>query len=150
MLLIGTQVGARHLSTADLWAGVWRLNIAKSTFHGPAPKQEAITIAPMGADTLAFRYTVAAVGADGASVNVTYDGRTDGKLYPHLVNGKESDRASYLRESSHRMTCQFTKADGSTGVETVTLSSDGRSFTVHQHIKGPHEEYDETHVFEKA
>jgi hypothetical protein len=149
MVLTGVQVVARHQPAGDLWAGVWELDIARSTFHGPAPQREIITIAPTGPDTLAFKYSVTGVGTDGSPINVTYDGRADGKPHPHLVSGKEADQASYVRESSRRMTCQFSRSDGAIGTETITLSSDGRTFTVHQHVKGPKGEYDETHVFEK-
>jgi hypothetical protein len=155
ILVLGTQIGVQHQlqlqAPNDPWAGAWKLNVAKSTFHGAAPRQETVTIAPAGADTLAFKYAVTGAGPDGSPIHVTYDGRTDGKLYPHLVNGVPTGDVRYVRVSSHETTCNFSYADGSAGVQTMTLSSDGRTFTVHQHyIKGPQGAYDETHVFEKA
>ncbi len=150
LLLIGAQVGAQNQSAGALWAGTWKLNIAQSTFHAAAPKQETITIAPTGSDSLAFKYTVTGTNATGAPINVTYDGRTDGKMYPHYVNGKATSQVSYLRQSSHESTGQVKYNDGSTGAETISLSSDGRSFTTRLHVKGKQGDYDETHVFNKV
>lgn len=150
LLLIGTQLGAQNQAASDPWAGTWHLNIAQSTFHAQPPKQETVTIAPTGSDTLAFKYTVTGTGANGSPINVAYAGRLDGAPYPHLVNGKENGRAAYTRVSSHASTCTYSNSDGSTGVETLTLSGDGRTFTVHQHVKAKQGEYDETHVFNKA
>ena len=150
LLLIGTKLGAHNPSTPDLWAGTWNLNVARSTFHAQAPKQETITIAPAGSDGLTFKYAVTGIRADGGPINVTYDGRTDGKLYPHYVNGKATSQVSYSRQSSHEGTAQVNYDDGSTGAETISLAADGQSFTVHLHVKGKQGEYDETHVFNKA
>jgi hypothetical protein len=150
MLLIGTQLGAQNQSAGALWAGTWKLNIAQSTFHAPAPKQETIVIAPTGADSLVFKYTVTGTNASGAPINVSYDGRTDGKMYPHLVNGKATSQVSYLRQSSHEATGQVNYDDGSTGSETISLSRDGRSFTTRLHVKGKQGDYDEIHVFNKV
>ncbi len=150
LLLIGTMLGAQNQSTSDLWAGTWNLNVAQSTFHAQAPKQETITIAPAGSDGLTFKYAVTGTGADGGPINVTYDGRTDGKLYPHYVNGKATSQVSYSRQSSHEGTGKVIYDDGSTAAETISLAADGRSFTVHLHVKGKQGEYDETHVFNKA
>jgi hypothetical protein len=150
MLLIATQIGRETQATPDLWAGVWKLNIAASTFHGDAPMQETVKVAPAGSDTLAFSYAVTVTKADGGHVVVTYNGRKDGKPYPHFTDGKQTSEVSYTRESSRLTSCQITYSDGSTGTETLTLSSDGKSFTVHQHVNAKAGAYDETHVFEKA
>lgn len=150
MLFVATQISRETRATPDLWAGEWKLNIAMSTFHGEAPRQETVNIAPTDSDTLAFRYSVTVTTADGGHVVVTYNGRKDGKPYPHYTDGKETSQVSYTRESSRLTSCQIKYSDGSTGTETLTLSSDGRSFTVHQHVNAKAGAYDETHVFEKS
>jgi hypothetical protein len=150
LLLIGATVGAQNQVAPDLWAGTWKLNLAQSTFHAPAPKQETIVIAPAGPDGLAFKYSVTGTSAKGTPINVTYDGRVDGKLYPHYVNGKATSQVSYSRHTIHEGTAQVNYDDGSTGAETLSLAADGRSFTVHLHVKGKQGEYDETHVFNKT
>jgi hypothetical protein len=150
VMSIGARATAQAPLATDPWAGRWNLNIAKSTIRGEPPKQEFVTIARTGSDTLAFRYSVTGTAPDGTPFSATYDGRKDGKFYPDLVNGKETSKLSCVRESSSRTRCQINFANGTTGAETITLSDDGASFTVHQHIKGKDGEYDETHVFEKA
>jgi hypothetical protein len=133
----------------DPWAGTWKLDVAKSKLHGPAPKEEAVTSQGVGATGNDVKYTISGVGADGKPFSQSYDGTADGQPHPAVANGQEVAKVSYHKDSDHQYSSHGTGADGSTTTGTVTLSKDGKTITVQEHVKGPQGEFDQTIVYDK-
>src|ERR1700674_2671881 len=135
---------AQKPAAVDPWAGSWKLDASKSKLHGPAP-QEILKIEAAG--NIAVKYTITGTAADGSQYNEIYDGKSDGKPYPLMVNGQEAGKISYHRLSERRSRGQASMADGTTIDESITLSTDGKTITARFHNKNKQGEYDETRVF---
>jgi hypothetical protein len=134
-------------ATADPWAGTWKMDLAKTKLHGPAPKEE--TIVSSGSAGGVVKYSIAGTAADGTPINESYDGKADGQPYPFIANGQKVADISYHRDSDRQYTSQGTAADGSTTVAKVTLSNDGKTLTVQEHVKSSQGEFDQTIVYNK-
>jgi len=133
----------------DPWAGTWKFNAAKSKLNGPAPKEETVTSQATGPDRLTVKYTIRGTAADGTPINQTFDGKADGQPYPVMAGGEEMAKITYHRDSVNQFTSYGLSPDGTTTNGTVTLSKDGKSFTVQEHVKGPQGEFDQTIVYDK-
>lgn len=131
---------------ADPWAGTWKLNLAKSKFHGPAPKEETIKI-DAGHDN-AVKYTVTGTGADGKQYTEAYDGKPDAAA-PLMFNGQAIGKITYHRISSHKTATEGQMGDGASVTEDITLAANGKSFTIKAHTKDAKVEYDQIVVFAK-
>jgi len=134
-------------STPDPWVGKWKLDIAKSKFHSPAPKEETLTID--AANRSAVKYSTKGTQADGKPYTESYDGKPDGKEYSLLRDGQPVARISYHRNTDHNSTGHGATADGATFVESVTLASDNKTITVKQHFTAKEGEFDDIVVFHK-
>jgi hypothetical protein len=132
----------------DPWVGNWKLDTATSKFHGPAPKEETLTID--AANRSAVKYSTKGTQADGKPYTESYDGKPDGKEYSLLRDGQPVARISYHRNTDHNSTGHGATADGATFVETVTLSNDGKTITVKQHFTAKEGEFDNVVVFHKV
>jgi hypothetical protein len=133
----------------DPWAGTWKLDVAKSKLHGPAPKEETVKSEGTGATGSDVKYSISGTSADGRPINESYEGKADGQPYPFIANGQEVAKISYHRDSDHQFTSHGASADGSTSTGTVTLSKDGKTITIQEHVKGTQGEFDQTIVYEK-
>ena len=137
---------AQQAASVDPWAGSWKLDAGKSKLRGPAP-QEILNVEAAGQAIV--KYTIAGTAADGSQYNEAYDGKSDGKPYPLMVNGQEAGKISYHRISERKSTAHASMADGTTIAETITLSTDGKTITAHFHGKDKQGEFEETRVFNK-
>ncbi len=134
---------------SDPWAGTWKLDVAKSKLHGPAPKEETVKsqgAGPTGNDVI---YSISGIGADGKPFSQSYQGKADGQAYPAMANGQEVAKINYHKDSDHQYTGHGIAADGTTTSSTVTLSQDGKNITVQEHVKGTQGEFDQTIVYNK-
>lgn len=145
--LIGALTFAQ--GNADPWAGTWKFDAAKSKLHGPAPKEETVTSQGSGPGGQTIKYSIHGTAADGSAITESYDGKADGQAYPFIANGQEVAKISYHRDSDHQYTSRGTGADGSISTGTVTLSKDGKTITIQEHVKGQQGEFDETIVYNK-
>ena len=134
-------------ATSDPWAGTWKLDLAKTKLHGPAPKEETITSS--GSADGVVKYSISGTAADGKPIDESYDGKSDGKPYPFLAGGQKVADISYHRDSDHQYSSQGTAADGSTSLAKVTLSKNGKTMTVQEHVKSNQGEFDQTIVYNK-
>jgi hypothetical protein len=134
-------------ATADPWEGTWKMDLAKTKLHGPAPKEETITSS--GSAGGVVKYSISGTAADGKPIDESYDGKSDGKPYPFLAGGQKVADISYHRDSDHQYSSQGTAADGSTTAAKVTLSKDGKTLTVQEHVKSSQGEFDQTIVYNK-
>jgi hypothetical protein len=152
VILVGAWAFAQKTEKApnpDPWAGTWKLDVAKSKLHGPVPKEETVTSEGTGATGNDVKYSVSGIDADGKPFSQSYDGKADGQSYPAVANGQEVAKISYHKDSDHQYTGHGTAADGSTTASTITLSEDGKTITVQEHVKGTQGEFDQTIVYSK-
>jgi len=148
-ILIGSLVFGQGPSKPDPWAGTWKLDVAKSKLHGPPPKEETVKSEGTGADGSMVKYSISGVEADGKPFSQSYDGKADGRPYPAIADGKEIAKISYHKDSDHQYSGNGTGSDGTISTSKVTLSKDGKTITVQEHVKGPQGEYDQTVVYNK-
>jgi uncharacterized protein YkuJ len=134
-------------AAADPWAGTWKMDLTKTKLRGPVPKEETITSS--GSAGGVVKYSISGTAADGTAINESYDGKADGQPYPFVANGQKVADISYHRDSDHQYSSHGTGADGSTTAATVTLSKDGKTFTVQEHVKTSQGEFDQTIVYNK-
>lgn len=119
-------------TSADPWAGTYKLDSAKSKFSGPAPKEETVTVEAASKDSV--KYTINGTDAEGKSYTLSYDGKV-GAPSPATMDGKEIAQTTYQMPSSHQFTSQSKGSDGSSGTGTVTLSKDNKTITVREHSR---------------
>ena len=148
LLLLSCTVAfsqAKKHAGADPWAGSWKLDTAKSKMHGPAPKEETVTVDAISKDSI--KYTIKGTDPEGNAYTVSYDGKA-GAASPELVDGKEYAQMTYQMPSSHQLTSESRGIDGSSSTAKITLSKDNRTVTVQEHRKeAKGEEYDQTAVY---
>lgn len=133
-------------ANADLWAGTWKLNPAKSKLLGPAGGD--VTIKIDSADAKSVKYTVTETDASGNSHTESYDGKP-GVESALTRDGQEAGKITYHRISARHSTAKEAMGDGSTATEHITLAPDGKSFTVKAQIKDSKGMHQQTEVFEK-
>ena len=117
---------------ADPWVGAFKLDLAKSKFSGPTPREETISVAAARKDSI--KYTIAGKDGNGDSYTFNYEGKADAAS-PEMMEGKAIAQITYHMASSHKFTADGHGADGSTSTGAITLSDDGKTITVNQHNK---------------
>ena len=138
-------VGANAFA-ADAVVGTWKLDVAKSTFSGTAPKSGTRVYAETADGTVLDQKTV---GADGKENSMHTAIKYDGKDYP-VTGNPDAESVSAKVIDAH--TTHFTMKRGGKVVGTVhrVVSADGKTLTVNN--KGTHPDgkpYDDTLVFDK-
>jgi len=111
----------------DPASGVWKLDVAKSTFSpGPSAKSGMVTI-----DATATTRMVNAEGvtADGTPLKWGYTATIDGKEAP-VTGNPDGDTISVKRVSPSSVETTLQKAGKVTIVNTATVSADGKTLTV--------------------
>jgi hypothetical protein len=112
----------------DPQVGVWKLNVAKSTYSpGPAPKSGTTRIEAAGAGT---KVVVDQELADGTMRHWEFTANYDGKDTP--VTGNNPDVDTVARTRINATTVQTISKKGGKVTTTVTsaVSSDGKTRTV--------------------
>jgi len=148
-LAFGTVAGAQNAPAPDLWAGAWKLDISQSKLHD-TPKSAVVTIQPADEARTKIAYTVHMIAADGTTMHETYDGKSDGKPYPLMINGKEASMVSYTRTSNVVTTSTGSSKDGRNTTATITMSPEGKTITVETHVTDSKGTYDDKAVYEKS
>jgi len=113
----------------DPWAGTFKMDLSKSKFSGPAPKEETSTVASATKDSI--KYTIAGTDAKGNQYSITFDGKADAPGQ-QMVNGQAVATITYHMSTPREFTSSAQSSDGSTSTGTVTLSKDGKTITVHE------------------
>ena len=118
---------------ADMFSGVWKLNVAKSKYSpGPAPKSGTQTIT---ATADGMKVVADGVNSEGKKTHNEYTVKFDGKDYPEkpTVDGKPNPDApdtisvKKIDDYSYQTT---TKKKGSVLTTTkVVISKDGKTLT---------------------
>ena len=122
-------VGAAAQGT-DPMNGVWKLNVAKSTFSpGPAPKEMTLTIESAGAGR---KVAVTATAGDGTPIKWGYTGNFDRKENKVTGANPDADVVMLRRLSARSTRTTFKLAGKQTLVNGVSVSEDGKTLAVAQ------------------
>lgn len=129
--------------SASPWIGTWKMDISQSKLHGPAPKEETLTIKAAGTDHI--QYSIHSVGQDG-QYTLMYDGKPDAPSTV-MMDGKPAGSATYHRSTSHEYSGKAAMGKSLTTMETIALSRDNKKVTVKIHAKDDKGAYDEIAVY---
>ena len=114
----------------DPMNGVWKLNVAKSTFSpGPALKDMTLTIESAGAGR---KVAVTATAADGTPVKWGYTGNFDRKENTVTGSNPDADVVMLRRISARSTRTTYKLAGKQTLVNGVSVSDDGKTLAVAQ------------------
>jgi len=120
-------VGAAF-AQSDPQVGVWKLNVAKSTYSpGPGPKSATTTIEAAGTGT---KVIVDQVLADGTKRHYEFTSNYDGKDSPVTGNNPEVDTVARTRTNATTVQTVAKKSGKVTTTQTSVVSSDGKTRTV--------------------
>jgi hypothetical protein len=134
-LLLLSVAGAAAFEGPANMSGTWKLNVAKSKWHGkPAPHTVEFTILH---NEPSLKYTGHVSDFDEAETTFTFDGAIDGKEYPVKVE-KAEQYMSFKRLSPYTVSSALRTADGkSSESATTTISMDGKALVRNITRKGP-------------
>jgi hypothetical protein len=131
MVVLGAVAGAWALGAvamaADVTAGTWKLNAAKSRYRPAAQaKYETVTIEAAGDN---MKVTLDGTDSAGKKVHAEWTGKYDGKDYP--VTGS-ADIESLAYKKVNDRTYQVTGKRGGKAVTStrIAYSADGKTRTV--------------------
>lgn len=117
--------------SATLWAadepivGTWKLNVAKSTFNGPAPKSRTLKLEPSGNG---FKLTTDEIDAQGKRDSSTYTANFDGKDYAAKTPFRDTIAWKRIDARTWETT---SKKDGKvTDTSRRVVSPDGKMLTI--------------------
>jgi len=113
---------------SDSQVGVWKLNVAKSTYSpGPAPKSATTTIEAAGMGT---KVNVDQMRADGTANHWGFTANYDGKDNPMTGNNPDADMIARTRVDANTIQ-SISKKDGKvTTTQMSKVSADGKTRTV--------------------
>jgi hypothetical protein len=116
------------LAQSDSQVGVWKLNVAKSTYSpGPKPTNATTTIEAAGSGT---KVSVDQTLPDGTKRQYSFTSNYDGKDVPVVGNNPDSDTVARTRINARTVRTVGKKDGKVTGTQTSTVSSDGKTRTV--------------------
>ena len=116
------------VAQSDPQVGVWRLNVAKSTYSpGPAPKSATTRIEAAGAGT---KVVVDQVMTDGTTRHWEFTANYDGKDSAVTGNNPDADMVARTRTDPNTVQTISKKGGKATTSQTSAVSSDGKTRTV--------------------
>ena len=129
--LVVLSVGNLRAQGKDPLAGTWKLDIAKSTFAGPAPQSGTRVFEDLGGGVMYV--TNDGAGAQGNKTGNRIVFKRDGKDYPIAALGQTGYvTIAFTVKSKKPFTADYvTKIDGKVNANaTESLSADGKTYTV--------------------
>jgi hypothetical protein len=126
MTLIVCLAGAAACFAADVFAGTWKLNEAKSKIGAGAPKNSTVVYENMGDQV---KVTVDGTGPDGKAAHNEWTGKFDGKDYP-LTGDPSADARTYTKVNAHTLKMVHKKDGKVVGTGSVVVSANGKTRTV--------------------
>ena len=127
VVLFATALPQLGLAQSNPWLGMWKLNLAKSTYPPPSQAPRSATLNFQGAGA-SLTNTVDTVNAAGNSIRLVRTHNYDGQPHP-LPGDPDQDARSYTRVDSNTVISASTKAGKLAQVATLVLSQDGRTIT---------------------
>ena len=115
---------------ADSQLGVWKLNLAKSTFNPapvPGPKGGSTTVEPAAKGT---KVSVVQELADGTTREYSFTSEYDGKDVPIVGVHPDGDTVSRTRVNASTVKTVLKKAGKVTTTQVSVVSSDGKTRTI--------------------
>lgn len=131
ILVLASSASAQ---TLNAFVGTWKLDVAKSTLAGPAPRSAAVNITPATGEFL--KVTVDSVGADGTAANWGYTTAPDGTESPVMGN-PGVDTVSGSQVSAREVASTSKKAGKVISTLKGVVSSDGKTLTITTTPAGP-------------
>lgn len=126
-LVVAAMTLETSAQAADPFMGMWKLNLAKSTFSpGPAPKSGSVTFSAAGTG---FKAVIQGAGAKDEKVQWEYTGNYDGKDVP-LKGNPDGDTISVRRVNANTVETTIKRAGKPTVINIRSLSADGKVMTV--------------------
>lgn len=127
-IVVALSSSAAMAQAKDPMDGVWKLNVAKSTYSpGPAPKEITLTIESAGPGR---KVTVEGVAGDGTPVKWGYTGNFDGKDIRVTGTNPDADVVMLKRLSKTTTRTTYKKAGARTIVNGLSVSDDGKTLSI--------------------
>jgi len=134
MLVLTLPMLAMAADATDPALGTWKLDVAKSTYHGvPAPKSET-RIYETTADGMKLTTKTETASGEQAGTEATY--KYDGKDYP-ISGSKLFDTVAVSRVDSHTSKSVLKKGGKEVGHFSRVVSHDGKTLTTTTKVTGP-------------
>jgi hypothetical protein len=126
-ILVGLLVAAALAwsGAADPFAGLWRLNLAKSNLPPPLPQSQTVRIEVEGG-TIRMREEI--VNERGEHLIITLEAGFDGRDYP-IYGTSQADTVAYERVDERTLRSTIKKSGRVVMKETIFVSADGRTVT---------------------
>jgi hypothetical protein len=121
-VVFATALPQAGLAQSNPWLGMWKLNLAKSTYpSGQAPRSSTYNFQVAGANLTNTVETVDAAGSSTKTIN------------PHIYDGQAGnpsvDTRMYARSDANTVISASMKGGKLVQVTTIVLSQDGRTIT---------------------
>jgi hypothetical protein len=141
MTLLGLAVPQSAFAQSEPFAGLWQVNIAKSTFGGQLPEPYvnlSIHTAPilpksvtayLQPDGQNIKMTVVFIRTDGTPSSIVRPWIFDGMPHPDTA-GPNFDAIVFTRANTNTVIENRLKAGQTVQTETIVLSEDGKTMTV--------------------
>jgi hypothetical protein len=125
-VVFATALPQAGLAQSNPWLGMWKLNLAKSTYPpGQTPRSSTYNFQVTGANLTNTSETVDAAGNSTRNVAPhIYDGQT----HPLTANSN-GDARNYTRVDANTVISASMRAGKLAQVTTLVLSQDGRTIT---------------------
>jgi hypothetical protein len=137
-VVFATALPLAGLAQSNPWLGMWKLNLAKSTYPpGQVPRSSTYNFQAAGAN---LTNTVETVDAAGGSLRTVNPHIYDGQVHP-ITGNPDVDTRMYSRVDANTVISASMKAGKLVQVTTIVLSQDGRTITTTQrgaNAKGQH------------
>jgi len=150
LALCPTVIAAQASPNNSAWVGHWKLNVPASHIHAPGVKSETSEVPPNGGDTLAVKYMLTGMTGDNKPIDISFDGKADGRPYPIMSGGQQIGTAAWHRKNSHQYTVEETLPGNTKESATLDMMKSDKRFTVHSHITTPQGTFDDTSVWDRT
>ena len=130
VFVVSALVAGPVAAQADSQIGVWKLNLAKSTFNPslvPGPKGGSTTVEAAGKGT---KVSVVQELADGTNREYSFTGEYDGKDVPITGAHPDGDTVARTRVNSSTVKTVLKRAGKVTTTQVSVVSSDGKTRTI--------------------
>jgi hypothetical protein len=127
-VFVALFAGSAIAQAPDPIIGVWKANLAKSTYDPGPPAKSNTTKYEMVGDKV--KVTVDSVQADGTTRHYESTSAYDGKDYPITGNSPYGDTVARTRTDARTVRSVTKKAGKVTATQTSVMAADGKTRTV--------------------
>lgn len=134
VLALALPLWVMAADATDPAVGTWKLDVAKSTYHGVAAPKSETRIYEATADGMKLTTRSETASGEQAGTETTY--KFDGKDYP-ISGSKLFDTVAVSRVDSHTSKSVLKKGGKVVGHFTRVVSHDGKTLTTTTKVTGP-------------